>query len=74
MFTTVHRHRDGTDLPVEIMMQAIPGDDGVAGRYVKIARDVRERIETEERLQRAEQDYTYTWSRTERIARDLHDA
>ena len=22
-FTTVHRHRDGTDLPVEILMQAI---------------------------------------------------
>ena len=36
IFTTVHRHRDGTDLPVEIMMQAIPGDDGTPERYVKI--------------------------------------
>ena len=31
MFTTVHRHRDGTDIPVEILMQAIPGDDGTRG-------------------------------------------
>ena len=72
VFTTVHRHRDGTDLPVEIMMQAIPGDDGVPERYVKIARDVRERIETEERLQRAEQHLRVVEDR-ERIARDLHD-
>jgi PAS domain S-box-containing protein len=72
IFTTVHRHRDGSDLPVEILMQAIPGDDGAPDRYVKIVRDVRERIETEERLRRAEQHLRVVEDR-ERIARDLHD-
>jgi PAS domain S-box-containing protein len=72
MFTTVHRHRDGTDIPVEILMQAIAGPDGTPVRYVKIARDVRERIETEQRLQRAEQHLRVVEDR-ERIARDLHD-
>jgi PAS domain S-box-containing protein len=72
MFTTVHRHRDGTDIPVEILMQAIPGDDGTPVRYVKIVRDVRERLETEQRLRRAEQHLRVVEDR-ERIARDLHD-
>jgi PAS domain S-box-containing protein len=72
MFTTVHRHRDGLDLPVEILMQAIPGDDGTPIRYVKIVRDVRERIAVDERLRQAEQDLRVVEDR-ERIARDLHD-
>ena len=71
-FTTTHRCRDGADLPVEIMMQAIPGDDGLPKRYVKIARDVRERLETEDRLRHAEQHLRVVEDR-ERIARDLHD-
>jgi PAS domain S-box-containing protein len=72
VFTTVHRHRDGSDLPVEILIQAIPGDDGTAVRYVEIARDVRERLQTEERLRLAEQHLRVVEDR-ERIARDLHD-
>ena len=72
MFGTTHRHRDGTDVPVEILMQAIPGEDGTPTRYVKVVRDVRERIEAEERLQRAEQHLRVVEDR-ERIARDLHD-
>lgn len=71
-FSTVHRHRDGTDIPVEILMQAIPGDDGRPIRYVKIVRDVRERLETEQRLRQAEQHLRIVEDR-ERIARDLHD-
>jgi PAS domain S-box-containing protein len=71
-FTTAHRHRDGTDLPVEILMQAILGDDGTPTRYIKIVRDVRERLETEERLKHAEQHLRVVEDR-ERIARDLHD-
>jgi PAS domain S-box-containing protein len=71
-FTTIHRHRDGIDIPVEILMQAMPGDDGVPSRYVKIVRDIRERLETEQRLQRAEQHLRVVEDR-ERIARDLHD-
>ena len=71
-FTTVHRHRDGTDIPVEIFIQAIPGESEKPTRYVKIARDVRERLEAEERLHRAEQHLRVVEDR-ERIARDLHD-
>jgi signal transduction histidine kinase len=72
MFRTTHRHRDGTDIPVEVLVQAVPGEDGTPLRYVKIVRDVRERIEAEERLQRAEQHLRIIEDR-ERIARDLHD-
>jgi PAS domain S-box-containing protein len=72
MFRTVHRHRDGTDIPVEILMQAISGEDDKPVRYVKIVRDVRERIQAEEQLQRAEQ-YLRIVEDRERIARDLHD-
>ena len=71
-FTTVHRHRDGTDIPVEIVIQAIPGESDTPTRYVKIARDVRERLETEARLHQAEQHLRVVEDR-ERIARDLHD-
>ena len=72
MFRTNHRHRDGTDVPVETLMQAIPGEGGTPTHYVKVVRDVRERIETEERLQRTEQHLRVVEDR-ERIARDLHD-
>jgi PAS domain S-box-containing protein len=72
MFRTTHRHRDGTDIPVEVLVQAVPGEDGTPARYVEIVRDVRKRIETEERLQRAEQHLRIVEDR-ERIARDLHD-
>jgi PAS domain S-box-containing protein len=71
-FTTVHRHRDGTDFPVEILIQAVPELDGGQKRYAMIVRDVRERLETEERLRRAEQHLRVVEDR-ERIARDLHD-
>jgi PAS domain S-box-containing protein len=72
MFRTVHRHRTGTDIPVEILIQAIRDEDGRPVRYVKVVRDVRERLETEERLLRAEQHLRVVEDR-ERIARDLHD-
>ena len=72
VFTTVHRHRDGTDVPVEILMQAIADDDGTPTRYVKVVRDIRERLDTEQRLHQAEQHLRIVEDR-ERIARDLHD-
>jgi two-component system, NarL family, sensor histidine kinase DevS len=71
-FLTVNRRRDGTDLPVEVVLQAVRGDDGRPRRYVKIVRDIRERLETEERLRQVEQDLRVVEDR-ERIARDLHD-
>ncbi len=72
VFSTVHRHRDGSDIPVEVLVQAISGESDTPTRYVKVARDVSDRLETEERLQRAEQHLRVVEDR-ERIARDLHD-
>jgi two-component system, NarL family, sensor histidine kinase DevS len=71
-FTTLYRHRDGTDIPVEILMQAISGDDGRPHAYVNIARDISERLEAEVRQRRTEQRLRVLEDR-ERLARDLHD-
>jgi PAS domain S-box-containing protein len=72
MFTTTHRRRDGTDIPVEIVLQPAWIEDGSPRAFVKIVRDISERLDAEERLWRAEQDLRLFEDR-ERIARDLHD-
>ena len=59
-------------MPVEVVLQAVPGAEGRPRRYVKIVRDIRQRLETEERLRRVQQDLRLVEDR-ERIARDLHD-
>jgi PAS domain S-box-containing protein len=72
MFNTTHRRRDGSDFPVEIMMQPAWVEDGRPKAFVKVVRDISERLEAEERLWHAEQDLRVFEDR-ERIARDLHD-
>jgi two-component system sensor histidine kinase DevS len=72
MFTTVHRRRDGTDIPVEIILQASDIQDGKPRAFVKIVRDVTERLADELRLREAEQSLRLVEER-DRIARDLHD-
>jgi two-component system sensor histidine kinase DevS len=71
-FTTIHRHRDGTDRPVEIILEARLNDEGRPHSYVKIVRDISERLAAETLLRQAEQDMVMLEDR-ERIARDLHD-
>jgi two-component system sensor histidine kinase DevS len=71
-FTTVHRHRDGTDLPVEIVLEARLNEEGRPHSYVKVVRDISERLAAERLLRQAEQDLLVLEDR-ERIARDLHD-
>jgi PAS domain S-box-containing protein len=71
-FTTIHRHRDGTDRPVEIVLEARLNDEGRPHSYVKIVRDISERLAAERLLRQAEQDRRMLEDR-ERIARDLHD-
>ena len=48
-FETLHRRKDGQDIPVEISMQFIapPGEDG---HFISIARDITERKQAEEAL------------------------
>ena len=72
MFTTTHRRRDGTDIPVEIMLQPDRHEAGRPRAFVKLARDISERLETEEQLRQAGVDLRVLEDR-ERIARDLHD-
>jgi PAS domain S-box-containing protein len=72
-YTTIHRRKDGTDVPVEAILQsAMPDESGQARLMVSIARDVTERLESEERLRTAQAELN-TLEDRERIARDLHD-
>jgi PAS domain S-box-containing protein len=72
MFTTTHRRRDGSDVPVEIILQAADLADGRPRSYVQIVRDISARLEREARLRDAEEGLRVMEDR-DRIARDLHD-
>jgi len=72
MFTTTHRRRDGTDIPVEIIVQPDHDDAGPPRAFIKLTRDISERVEAEERLREAGEALRVLEDR-ERIARDLHD-
>lgn len=53
-FEAIHRHKNGTEVPVEIALQYV-APDGEPGRFVSIVRDITERRQTEAALrQRAE--------------------
>jgi PAS domain S-box-containing protein len=72
-YTTVHRRKDGTDLPVEAVLQHPVDDRGGGSTWmVSIARDLTARLEMEQRAQAAEREVAVLEDR-ERIARDLHD-
>jgi len=71
-FATIHRHRDGTDLPVEITLEARRDDNGRPRSYITIARDISDRLATDAHLRQIELDLRIVEDR-ERIARDLHD-
>ncbi len=78
LFST-HRRRDGTDLPVEVTLQSAPDTQDGAASVIVVARDITERMRSEEELRRsqaalreAEQVMAVADDR-ERIARDLHD-
>ncbi|MBU8899664.1 PAS domain S-box protein [Corallococcus sp. M34] len=51
-YTTTHRRRDGSEVPVEVMLQFIPGDEG-PGRFISVARDITERQRAETALRLA---------------------
>ena len=54
VFRTVHRHRDGHDIPVEVSLQYVPGSG--AGRFIGVVRDISAQIEQEASLEKARQD------------------
>lgn len=70
---TRHRHRDGSEVEVECVLQCAPAHHHDDRRtIVAFCRDVTERLETERQLRATEQELHVLEDR-ERIARDLHD-
>jgi diguanylate cyclase (GGDEF)-like protein/PAS domain S-box-containing protein len=55
-FQTVHRHRDGHDVPVEISLQFVPSI-GKRGRFIAIVRDISGRLAAERELRQSERRY-----------------
>lgn len=55
-FETIHRHKDGHDLPVEIVLQYVL-PEGESGRFVAVVRDISERRRADEALRASEQRY-----------------
>ena len=54
-FTTIHRRKDGVDIPVELILQIISTEGG--GRsFVALARDITERKRVEDALRGSEQE------------------
>ncbi len=71
--TTVLRRKDGRDIPVEIVIQALTVDRHDASpTVVAIARDIGERLDAEARDRERDREVQVLEDR-ERIARDLHD-
>ncbi|TNC99442.1 MAG: PAS/PAC sensor-containing diguanylate cyclase/phosphodiesterase [Gallionellaceae bacterium] len=48
-FETVHRHKDGHDIPVEIVLQLVHHGE-IGGRFIAFSRDISERKRAEETL------------------------
>lgn len=57
IFETIHRSKDGTDLPVEVKLQLVQDKDGESV-FVAIVRDIAERRRAERELQRQK---TFMW-------------
>ncbi|MBN1210035.1 MAG: PAS domain S-box protein [Myxococcaceae bacterium] len=51
-YTTTHRRRDGSEVPVEVVLQYVAAGEG-QGRFVSVARDITERQRAEEALRLA---------------------
>ena len=72
-FTTVHRCKDGSDCPVEIILQYPPAaEQGQPRMLVALVRDIRDRLETEQAV-RDQQSRLQILEDRERLAQDLHD-
>ncbi|MGY6499297.1 MAG: PAS domain-containing sensor histidine kinase [Acidimicrobiales bacterium] len=70
--TTRHRRRDGSLMPVEVVVQCPHLGRGLEPTVVALVRDISERLEAEDRLREAHEEVQLLEDR-ERIARELHD-
>ena len=72
-FKTVHRHKDGTDLPVEIVLQTSPPEPSSDVTVcVAFVRDIRDRLEQEREMNKIRHRASVADDR-ERMRRDMHD-
>lgn len=72
-FTTVHRRKDGTDIPVEIVLQTSPPEPSSDVTVcVALVRDIRERLEQDREINKIQQRASLVDER-ERMGRDMHD-
>lgn len=72
-YRTLHRRKDGSDIPVDVVLQYPANDLGSDSPWMaSIARDLTLRLEMDERIRSAERDLALLEDR-ERIARDMHD-
>jgi signal transduction histidine kinase len=51
-YSTSHKRRDGTEVPVEVVLQYVPSELG-AGRFISVSRDITERQRAEAALRLA---------------------
>jgi PAS domain S-box-containing protein len=71
--TSIHRRKDGVDIPVELIIQAPAPVEHVAPLpFVAIARDISERLGAEQQLRKTAEDLAIAEER-EQIASGLHD-
>jgi PAS domain S-box-containing protein len=54
LFETVHRHKNGHDVPVEVSLQLVR-EQGQEGRFVSVVRDITDRKRAEEVLRKSEE-------------------
>jgi PAS domain S-box-containing protein len=53
-YQTTYRSKGGEEIPVEVLLQyTTPGGPGTPGRFISVARDIRERVRAEQALRRA---------------------
>lgn len=73
VFTTVHRCKNGTDCPVEIILQYPPAaTEGQPRMLVALVRDITDRLQAEKAIL-AQRTQLQVLEDRERLARDLHD-
>jgi PAS domain S-box-containing protein len=72
VFTTLHRRKDGTDVPVEVLLERPPDDPLGSGWLVGVARDITERLDTERRAHEAQRALAVLEER-QRLSQDVHD-
>jgi PAS domain S-box-containing protein len=56
VFETIHRHKDGHDVAVEVSVQLVR-EEGQEGRFVAVVRDITERKQAEQALRESEEKF-----------------